>query len=564
MDIAHTREVLDQLAAGYISDTLSSFHAVQEFCDRHPKWLLQRETELQMMRDVKDRAENISLTTAHFRNAERKAKAFGEFMWSKVTQVTAERRARELEKELGRLLQDTLEGLGKLAPFLEAVETLAVTSISVFEEGSPLCRLPAGAGVAAVRSLVAAAKRACPLLIHFQRDSGDFFLPNLVNADALIFQLEKYLDVSRELCEKLQDRKQTVNLTDNPLDFTEEAMQNMIDHLNLLSNIRLDRHFRRTYLFRGTALRFIGLFSQRCSRMQQFLDALEEAAVQLDRMKMGASISSVAGSSVGLAGGVVSIVGLALAPVTAGVSLTLTLVGVGLGVTSGVNGLATGIAEMSVNSLHGKKVNEILQRYKEDVETVLDCLEQAASATEPDLGPNVVETVVGAGKMGFKVFGVGRKIDAIVDGASALAVIKNEGVATSVTRGVVRDAKTARNVPGAAADVSDFGKLAKGTPLALSKSARVGFITLNSIFMGLDVFFICKDSLSLAKGSESSVSKVIRGRASLWKAELDAWEGIHRSLCVGIWRFRRSMEVLRRPFYSPAEENRMTVQDCQL
>ncbi|KAG7460104.1 hypothetical protein MATL_G00217720 [Megalops atlanticus] len=61
--------------------------------------------------------------------------------------------------------------------------------------------------------------------------------------------------------------------------------------------------------------------------MHKFLGALEERAVQLDRMKTGASISSVAGSTVGLAGGVVSIVGLALAPVTAGASLTLTMVG---------------------------------------------------------------------------------------------------------------------------------------------------------------------------------------------------------------------------------------------
>ncbi|XP_035254597.1 uncharacterized protein LOC118216994 [Anguilla anguilla] len=550
MDVVHTREELDQLAAEYTSDTLSCIHSVQEFCDRHSKWLLQRKTELEMMRDIMDRAEKINLTSDHFRKSEKKLKAFGQFLWSKAIQMTAESRAQELEKELECLLQETLEGLEKLTPFLEAVEKLAVTSLSVFREENPLCRLPTGTSAIGVRSVIISARRACPLLIHFQRDAGDFFLPSLVNVDALIFQLEKYVEVSQELCEKLQKREQTFYLMDNKLDFTEEAMKNKIDHLNLLTSIRLDQHFRMAYLFRRTALQFVGLLSQRSSRMRQFLEALEEAAVQLDRMKMGASISSVAGSSVGFAGGVVSIVGLALAPVTAGASLTLTLVGVGLGVTSGVNGLATGIAEMSVNSLHGKKVNEILQRYKEDVEIVLECLEQAASYTEPNLGSNVVDTVVGAGKMGFKMFGVSRKIDAIVDGASALAVIKNDRLATSMTRGVAQEGKAARNIPGVATDISDFGKAAKGTPLALSKTARAGFITLNSIFMGLDLFFICKDSISLAKGSKSSVSKVIRGRASLWKTELDAWERISHSLCIGIWRFRKSMEVLQRPFYS--------------
>ncbi|KAJ8251556.1 hypothetical protein GJAV_G00222610 [Gymnothorax javanicus] len=495
------REKLNKLAAGYVSDTLSHLDTVLEFCGRHSKWLHRRETELEMMQDIKERAERIILTTAHVRKSEKKMRACKEYVWSKVTQMTAESRAQELEKELGCVLQDTLKGLETLTVFLEAVEKLAVSSLSFFTEENPLCQLPRLLSVTTIRSVIVAARGVCPLLIHFQRDAGDFFLPNLVNLDVLMFQLEKYMEVSEELCEKLQKRNRTLYVMCHPLNFTAEAMKNMTDHLNLLTNIRLDRHFRMTYLFRGNSLRFIGLLSQRSSRMRHFLEALEDGAVHLDKMKMGASISSVAGSTVGFAGGVMSIAGLALAPVTAGASLTLTLIGVGLGVTSGVNGLATGIAELSVNSLQGKKVNEIFQRYKEDVEAMLECLEHAASETEPDLGPNVVDTVVGAGKMGIKLFSVSRKIDAIVDGASALSVVKNQGLATSVTRSVARDGKSARSIPNVATDISDIGKVAKGTPLALSRSARAGFITLNSIFMGLDLFFICKDSVSLAKGT---------------------------------------------------------------
>lgn len=117
----------------------------------------------------------------------------------------------------------------------------------------------------------------------------------------------------------------------------------------------MDQNLRLTFLFQGAAQRFIGLFSQRRPRMEQFLTELEENAVQLDRMKLGAKISSVAGSSVGAAGGILSIVGLALTPVTAGVSLALTIAGVSLGVTSGVNSITTGITEMKVNSIHEKK-----------------------------------------------------------------------------------------------------------------------------------------------------------------------------------------------------------------
>ena len=84
--------------------------------------------------------------------------------------------------------------------------------------------------------------------------------------------------------------------------------------------------------------------------MLQFLKDLEESAVQLDRMSKGAKISSVAGSSLGAVGGVLSIAGLVLIPITAGLSLGLTMTGVVLGITNGVNSAVTTITEMKVNS----------------------------------------------------------------------------------------------------------------------------------------------------------------------------------------------------------------------
>ncbi|XP_061080687.1 uncharacterized protein LOC133115005 [Conger conger] len=502
--MVHTREDLDQLTAGYISDTMSSTHTVQEFCDRHSIWHLQRETELEMIRDIRDRAEKINLTTDHYKKSKTKMKAFWEYMWSKVTQVTAGKRAQKLEKELGCLLQDTLKGLEKLTLFLEAVEKLAVTSLSVFEEENPVCQLPEGVSADAVCSVITAARRACPLLIHFKRDDGKFFMPSLVNVDLLTFQLDKYLRVSQELCEKLQKR--------------------------------LDRNFRMTYLFRGSA-QFIGLFSLRCSRMQQYLVALEEEAVKLDRMKMGASISSVVGSSVSLVGGIVSIVGLALVPVTAGASLALTMVGAGLGVTSGVNSMITGITEFSINTYQGKKVKGIFLSYFEDMETMLECLEKVARCIIPNTVPGRLDVLIVVGKFTKSTGGVAFAIESIADCASA----KKKLASTS---------STTHNIPNKVDDLTNLGQLAKGTPLALSKSARAGFIALNSIFMGVDLFFICKGSISLANGGKSEVSKIIRGRASLWKTELDAWEKIHGSLCIGRLSFERSEEVLQRSFYT--------------
>ncbi|RXN32116.1 apolipo L4-like protein [Labeo rohita] len=496
------------------------------------------------MRNIKDRADQVSLKFDHIKRSENKAKAFGEYLWSGITQVTADSKYQELEKELGAVLKDTLEGLEKLDHFLDAVEKLTVTSLFVFTGRS---FLPQGESPESVRSVITAARMASPLLIHFKRNAETFFLPSLSNLDVLAFQLDKYIRITEQICAKMEKNlKKGEPLVKFSLNLSEDSMQKMLDHLKQLCKIRMDQHTRMTFIFQEHAQHFIGVFSQRRSRMEQFLSDLEESAVQLDRMKKGASISTVAGSSVGIAGGVLSIVGLALAPVTAGVSLALTLTGVSLGVTSGVNSLVTGVTEAAVNNHHGKNAQNIFKNFMDDMGKILDCLEQASNEERLE-GIDVVD-MFGAGKLIARAGGLAKGIDALVDAASAVKVLKSEEVIATAAKVGLQEAQSARNIPKLAADLPDIGQLAKGTPLALSKSARAGFITLNALFIGLDVLFICKDSISLAKGSKSEISQLIRSRAALWKSELETWQKIHDSLCIGIWRFRKSQDVLEQLF----------------
>uniref|UniRef100_A0A3Q2P993 Apolipoprotein L n=1 Tax=Fundulus heteroclitus TaxID=8078 RepID=A0A3Q2P993_FUNHE len=108
---------------------------------------------------------------------------------------------------------------------------------------------------------------------------------------------------------------------------------------------------------------FINSVDCQLSKMLQFLDELEECAVKLDSMNKGAKISSVTGSSVGAVGGVLSIVGLALSPVTAGVSLGLT------------------IAEIGVNHTNQKKANEAFQSFMEEFQKIQECLSEVMKQT---------------------------------------------------------------------------------------------------------------------------------------------------------------------------------------
>ncbi|KAL6476136.1 hypothetical protein MHYP_G00146350 [Metynnis hypsauchen] len=185
--------------------------------------------------------------------------------------------------------------------------------------------------------------------------------------------------------------------------------------------------------------------------MFQSLSDLEETAVKLDKMKKGSSIYTVTGSSVGIAGGVFSIVGLALAAITAGVSLALTLTGVGMGVTSGVNSLVTGITEMAVNIHHGENAKSIFQRFMKDVQKVQDCLEQVVSQCPL---PNLDEGGIGLGAVRViaSAMTVGKGIDALVDGASAVKALR------SAANVGVQEAKATRNIPNLAADLPVLGR----------------------------------------------------------------------------------------------------------
>uniref|UniRef100_W5MZF7 Apolipoprotein L n=1 Tax=Lepisosteus oculatus TaxID=7918 RepID=W5MZF7_LEPOC len=492
-----------------------------------------------------------------------------------------------MEKELGGILEETLAGLAELDPVLEAVGKLSVTSLPLFtdeyhqavELNAPDVPVPI-----AITILVA------PFLLHFQRRAKDLFLPDLANIEMLVPQLETYLQNAEELCKKLKIMRETrtdeeqqeflksssgisaLESIQQPVfphlhsDLTTESLQEMYDHLEQLNKIREDEHLRITFLFKDNALKFIGLLSARNSRMRKYLQELEETANLLDKVEKGTAISSVTGSSVGLVSGALSIAGLALAPVTAGLSLPLFLSGVVLGVTSAVGSVATGVTGIAMNIQQVKRFQEVSKNYAKDAAAITEFIHSVASnkgqGVDIDNANVDYKAVIEAAKMVVGLVSIGKGIDTIVDCASAVNLLKTERLVASAAKVALQEGKAARSVPGAV-DIVDIGRAAKGTPLALSKAARVGFIAANAVFMGLDLFIICKDSVGLAQGKKNEVGQEIRRKVRLLRDELDCWEQIHSSVCRGIWRFRKSQEILQRSLY-PSNNRKTNKNVCEL
>nr|XP_040046265.1 uncharacterized protein LOC120827449 [Gasterosteus aculeatus aculeatus] len=506
-NMSAARKELQEAMCCYVNDTLIYVNTVREFCERVHKWTLGRKIELDMMMDIKERAENISPNVNHVTQSNNKVQAFFRYIGSKFTQVTADSRRAELEAELAAVLKDTLGGLEELHCFLDAVENLAVTSLHVFMDQNSMLHLPEGIRPEDVQVVISAAQMTCHLLIGFRRDATAFFLPKLHNVEVLSYQLDKYITTTQTICEKLEKSSLSdfciemndETLVDLDVDLSEDDIQRMLRHIKDLEEIRMNQSFRTVFLFQGECSNFISEFEERQPRMLQFLEDLEENAVQLDQMNKGAKISSVVGSSVGAAGGVLSIIGLALIPVTAGVSLALTMTGVGMGITSGVNGLVTTATEIGVNHKHQKQAGEIFQSFMEDVQILQDCLEEVSKkVSSPE------DVVLGVGMALYNVGAIGKGIDGLVDATKAVKI---------------------------------------------SGSARAGLIGLNALFLGMDIFFICKDSIGLANGSETEVSQFIRARAALWRSELDSWQKIYDFLCKGLPTAEENKVILETPFY---------------
>lgn len=309
-------------------------------------------------------------------------------------------------------------------------------------------------------------------------------------------------------------------------------MNYMINSVFFVS--RMDQNTRLAFLFQKNAQKFIDVFSERHTRMWQFLSDLEKTAAKLDEMKKGASISTVAGSSVGIVGGVLSIVSLFFPP--------LVVPGAILGLISVLDTFSTELAETIVNKRRKHNAQSYIRSYKDDMIKIVNCLKEAAHSEGPLVQPSPFDVVHVVHITEGLIEGPLKVLDAV----TAVKESKITNVIPQPSMIAVEGLENAHNTPQMVMNLTKIGEQAKA--LKILKIVRVASAILNAICIGLDVCFLTTESISLAKGSESEVSQLIRSRAALWKSELEAWEGIHDSLRIGIKTIRERQDTLEKTF----------------
>ncbi|MEQ2307521.1 hypothetical protein AMECASPLE_019122 [Ameca splendens] len=230
---------------------------------------------------------------------------------------------------------------------------------------------------------------------------------------------------------------------------------------------------------------FVHLFNQRGASLQQRILELLSLADSADNFHKKTVTASMGGGMASVAGSVTTITGLILAPFTAGTSLIVTAVGIGIATAGGVTSASANITDTMHSKTDRKKVEKIIHDYQDEIKDIKDCLEFlqegmeklevwnfekfAESISKKHLNQNVKHVMKEGGRAGKAL------------------VINTESLINTVQ---------VLNVAGGAAKAAQVMSVTTGV--------------MSGLFLALDVFFLAKDSMELKKGAKTEFAAKIR------------------------------------------------------
>lgn len=252
--------------------------------------------------------------------------------------------------------------------------------------------------------------------------------------------------------------------------------------------------------------RFLKEFSWLKEELEGQIRKLRELADEADKVHRSCTVTNIVASSTGATSGVLSMLGLALAPVTAGVSLTLCATGMVLGTASTVTSVSSSIMEHTKTSSLKAKANQLTLAGSDKEEGISKamCMKipQIVSLTK-----NCIEVVQNIGKHV-------RAIKLAKANPRLLARAKRLMTAGRVS---VRSGKQVQKA---------FG----GTALAMTKRARIMGAATASIFLVMDVANIVEESKHLYEGAKAESAEDFRMQAQFLESKLEELIQTHERL----------------------------------
>ncbi|XP_029311260.1 uncharacterized protein LOC115024021 [Cottoperca gobio] len=230
---------------------------------------------------------------------------------------------------------------------------------------------------------------------------------------------------------------------------------------------------------------FVRFFNQRGASLQQRILELLALADSADIFHKKTVKASVGGGVASVAGSITTITGLILAPFTAGASLIVVAVGIGVATAGGVASASANITDTVHSKTDRKKVEKIIQDHEAEMKDIKECLEflqegmealeewnfeqYAESISKKHLNQNVKHVMKEGGRAGKAL------------------VINTESLINTVQ---------VLTVAGGAAKAAQVMSITTGV--------------MSGLFLALDVFFLAKDSMELKKGAKTEFAAKIR------------------------------------------------------
>ncbi|XP_037537824.1 apolipoprotein L1 [Nematolebias whitei] len=231
---------------------------------------------------------------------------------------------------------------------------------------------------------------------------------------------------------------------------------------------------------------FNKLFSERAESLWQHVIDLNAIAESLDKFNKNTKIAQITGGSTSAIGGVATIAGLALAPVTMGTSLIVTAVGLGVATAGGLTSAGAGISNQVNNSMDRKKVEKIVEDYQEKITDLNKCLKYIKQGIENLRRFDLIKMKKHAYNQDFPALTSQFYEDGAMAG-KAILVNANE---------IMRVVQIANVAGSTAARAVQIASMATGV--------------LTGLFVGMDIYFVAKDSKELKKGAKSEFAAKIR------------------------------------------------------
>ncbi|XP_067426026.1 uncharacterized protein [Emydura macquarii macquarii] len=204
-------------------------------------------------------------------------------------------------------------------------------------------------------------------------------------------------------------------------------------------------------------------------RLKSLLAELLEIADTLDKIHRGATIAKITGGSVGIAGGITAIVGLALAPVTFGASLIVSITGLAVSTAGGLTSAAATATDMGTTHVKKETTEKLLKECQEELEHIerhTNSICEKFQHLEGFGGKDFMSAVTQIGS------GTGRVVLNTMKIVKAGQLLANAG----------RIARFAGAVTG----------------------------VLTALALVFDIFFVAKDSMEYHKGAKSELAGKIR------------------------------------------------------